>query len=92
MENKKEIRKQLRLLRKLKKDTPLRSQARRDINKSIRALKESIIPICIEVTQQKQKLINTILQYQPELNKRIDLTVYTEEQLQKHIDNLRRKI
>ena len=92
MEDKKEIRKQLRLLRKLKKDTPLRSQARRDINKTIRELKEKIIPICIEVTEQKQKLIDTILQYQPELDKRIDLGTFTEEQLQLHIENLRRAI
>ena len=92
MENKKEIRKQLRLLRKLKRSCPLKSQARRDINKSIRELKEQLIPIYTEVTEQKQKLIDIILQYQPNIQSRVDLGTFTEEQLQLHIDNLRRNI
>jgi hypothetical protein len=88
----KETKRQIRFLRKLKKDMHKGTQDRRDINKKIRDLKKQLIPITEPQTETKQKLIDSIIALKPYYIGTIDLRQYTEAQLQKHLDNIRRKI
>lgn len=81
-----EVKRQLRTLRKLKIDTAKGSEDRHDICRKIRELKKQLKPIIQEATPEKQKLIDDILKIRPEYNRLdMDLYKYTVEQLQKHL-------
>lgn len=97
MNDSKEIKQNIRLLRKLKKDIPKQTQERREINAKIRALKKKIkdleLPNVIDI--EKERIIAEILKcynyqgktYMPQKS----LRHFTVEQLQHHLNNLRRE-
>jgi hypothetical protein len=94
----KEVKRQIRALKKCKKQTHKKSEERREINAKIRELKKQIIPIIKEVTPEKQKLIDEIIawntKYRPYLLTVMTITTYmqyTIEKLQKHIEYLKRR-
>ena len=94
MTNIKEIKKLIRQLRKIKKDTPKKTHTRRDINAKIRELKKQLQDIRGNeiATPEKQILIEEIYRLTPYLKdlRGFDLTQYSIEQLEKHITNIRR--
>jgi len=89
----KEIKRQIRALGKCKRDTPKKTEERREINEKIRELKRQLIPVMPEsLTPEKEALINEILElnkkYRPYLCTIMTVTSYIQysiEQLQKHI-------
>jgi uncharacterized protein with von Willebrand factor type A (vWA) domain len=88
----KDIKRQIRMLRKLNRDIKKHTPERREINEKIRALKEQLIPLHIEVTPEKSEIIQKILKKRPEytiLN--IELEKYTMEQLIKHYEAILHK-
>jgi len=88
----KEIRRQLRVLRKIKKDTHKGSEDRHDLCRKIRELRKQLKPILQEISPSKQKLIDEILLKRPEYERiGLDLYKYTEEQLIKHFNNIQGK-
>ena len=91
-----EVKRQIRLLRKIKKDTHKRSEERRELSRKIRDLKKRLLPILQEVLPEKQKLIDEIIafntKYRPYLLEiGLNYTQYTIEKLQKHIEYLKAK-
>ena len=81
----KEVKRQIRLLRKIKKDTHKRSEERRDLSRRIRELRKQLIPIFKETDPEKEKLIQLILEKRPEyIRLEMNLTKFSLEQLQKH--------
>jgi hypothetical protein len=87
-----EVKRQIRMLRKIKKDTHKGSEERHDLCRKIRELRSQLLPIYSEVSKTKSELIEKIMNKRPEykiLN--IDLRKYTEEQLQKHFLNIEHK-
>ena len=92
MKDIREIKREIRLLRKIKKNTHKKSPERRDLNKRIRELKKKLLPIYVEVSKEKEELIQAILQIRPEYKGlHIDLRKYTEKQLEKHLENIKKK-
>ena len=91
----KEQKKLIRQLRKIKKDTPKKTQARRDINAKIREAKKKIQELrgYEKITPEKAELIKKIYKYTPYLKNLVgfDLSKYTIEQLQKHLENIKRR-
>ena len=88
----KDVKRTIRTLRKLKKDTHKGSEARHDLCRKIRELRKQLIPIQAETTPEKQILIDQILKIRPEykiLN--IELTKYTILQLEKHLEAIKHK-
>ena len=86
----KEAKRQIRLLRKIKKDTHKGTTERRELNAKIRTIKNRILPYNAEITPEKKKLIDAINAYNkiyhPYLiDIGIDLNKFTMEQLQSHI-------
>ena len=87
----KDIEYQIRQLKKIKKNTPIKTQARRDINKQIRELKEQKKVIC-NITPEKEKLIEEIIKLQPEfIRLKINLGKHSIEDLQKHLNKIKEK-
>lgn len=84
----KEIKRQIRALRKCRKDTRKYTEERRDINERIRDLKAQLTPVIKEVDDTKEKLIAIIRQKQPSYLKAVimDYSKFSVEELQKHID------
>jgi len=95
----KEIKRQIRALGKCKRQIPKKTEERREINEKLRELKRQLIPIMPEsLTPEKQKLIDEIIafntKYRPYLLTIMTLTSYISysiEQLQKHIEYLKRQ-
>ena len=95
----KEIKRQIRALGKCKRNCPKKTEERREINEKLRELKRQLIPIMPEsLTPEKQKLIDEIIafntKYRPYLLTIMTLTSYISysiEQLQKHIEYLKRQ-
>jgi hypothetical protein len=87
----KEIKKQMRILRKLKKDTRKKTDERREINEKIRDLKTRLMPIYKEENPEKAKIIEQILKIRSISKIYIlqDLRKFTIEQLQKHYEYLK---
>lgn len=91
MINEKEIKRQIRYLRKLKKETKVKTPLRRELNKKIRALKKQI-PYLYNIPPEKAKLIQEIYRIRPELrNIRFDLRKFSIEQLKHHIKLTKKK-
>lgn len=82
MESIKELKSKIRALKKLKRQTQVGSQTRRDINRQIRELKKQG-NIAGQVDQEKAILIDKINKVYKHY---ADLTKFTTEQLQKHLD------
>ena len=84
----KEIKRQIRALRKYKKDTHKKTDDRREINEKIRDLKAQLTPVIKEVNEQKEKLIAIIRQKQPTYLRNVimDYDKFSVEELQKHIN------
>lgn len=93
MTNEKELKRKLRALRKLKKDTQQQTQARRDINKQIRGIKAEleVFKEARKPDDEKQALINEILAIYKRTNRPnyVDLNVYDKYQLQVHLNKLK---
>ena len=88
----KEIKRQIRILRKLKRDTPKKSTARHDINRQIRELiQEAVKKSPIDITDtEKIPIIKEIYERKPIL-KSLDINMekFTVAQLQKHLDRIK---
>lgn len=85
----KEIKKQIRMLRKLKRDTRMKTVERRELNEKIRTLKAKLIPVQVEITPEKSDMIQKILERRPEYTiLKINLEQYTLEQLKLHYDRI----
>lgn len=92
--NEKEIKRQIRKLRKLKKDTPKKTDERRQINKQIRDLTKQLvltIPTVISSSPERTTLIKEIHVLNPLLERiGINLNKYTDEQLKLHLKRITR--
>jgi len=83
----KEIKRQIRTLRKIKKDTRIKTDERRELNEKIRELKEQLLPIYKETSPEKEKIIAQILTVSSiSTILDIDLNKFTTEELQKHYE------
>jgi len=93
MTTEKELKKQLRALRKYKRDAQKGSSARREINKQIRDVKKELgaIEEQLRPSESKQKLIEELTELYRFRNKPmfVDLRAYTEEQLQVHLNKMK---
>lgn len=93
--NEKEIKQQIRKLRKLKRDTPKKTDERRQINQQIRDLKKQLaltIPTVISSSPERTILIKEIHVLNPLLERiGINLNKYTDEQLRFHLKRLTRR-
>lgn len=86
----KETKKLIRQLRKLKKQTQVGTEQRRDINRKIRALKEQAGEQ--NLVTKDNPIIEEIYKLKPEYKTQgFDLRNYTEEQLKKHLEYIKRK-
>ena len=87
-----EVKRQIRLLRKIKKDTHKKTAERRELNEKIRTLKEQIIPIIQEDNPEKTLVIEAILKIRPEyIRIELNLQKYTTEMLTKHLERIKTK-
>ena len=87
----KELKKEIRQLRKLKLQCRAGSNERLELEHKIKALKKQLKDLII-IEPNKEKLIKEILELEKDFPKDlIDLNKYTEEQLQKHIEYIKRK-
>lgn len=88
----KEIKRQIRMLRKLKKDIRKKTPERRELNEKIRTLKAKLLPVQVEVTPEKSDIIKKILERRPEYAVLgIVLEGYTIEQLKFHYEKILHK-
>lgn len=90
----KDIRRQIRALRKLKRDTQKKSDARHELNRQIRELKRKIEnELSTEnIAPEKLSLIKEIYEREPLLKKvNVNLNKFTVAQLQKHLDRIKDK-
>jgi uncharacterized radical SAM superfamily protein len=89
--NSKDILKEIKQLKKLKKKLKVGSKERKDIHLKIKSLKEQVNTIQISNTG-KDKLIKEIKTLTKDyLHNIIDYTNYTEEQLLHHLNKLKDK-
>jgi len=80
------------MLRKLKRDTRMKTPERRELNEKIRTLKAKLIPVQVEVTPEKSDIIAKILERRPEYAVLgIVLEGYTIEQLNFHYEKILHK-
>lgn len=89
--NTKQIKQELRRLKRVKKDLRKTSDEHADVKKRIKDLKLKLVDITT-VTPTKQKLIDEINKLTPKyLVGMTDLKIYSESQLEIHLKNLRSK-
>jgi uncharacterized protein with von Willebrand factor type A (vWA) domain len=91
-----EVKRQIRMLRKIKRDTHKGSDDRHELCRKIRELRKQLIPIQAETTPEKQALIDEIIdfnkKYRPYLLEiGLNFTKYSIEKLQKHLEYLKAK-
>jgi len=85
-----ELKRTLRALRKLKRDTQIHTEERRQINKQIRDVKDKM-GVAVEPDADKQKVIDEIT----DIKKRrgevlyVDLNSYSIGELQNHLSHLK---
>ena len=82
--NDREIKRRIRVLRKLKRDTRVKSEARREINRKIRELKKDLNK-GVEISPEKTELIEKINAVYKHYN---DLRKFTIKQLQFHLEKI----
>jgi len=92
----KEVKRQIRMLRKIKRDTHKGSDDRHELCRKIRELRKQLTPIQTEVTPEKQALIDEIIEfnkkYKPYLLEiGLNFTKYSIEKLKKHLEYLKTK-
>jgi hypothetical protein len=88
----KEIKQRIRALKKLKKVCGVGSKQRKDLNKQIKDLKETLTGLITPATPEKEKLITEILKRDKLLGKLdINLNKFTLIELQKHLDLITKK-
>lgn len=84
MYDEKEIKRQVRELRKLKNKSRIKTDLRRDLNGRIRELKKKQKDL-YNMTPEKKELIEKIYKARPEYKKiRMDLRKFTIKELRKH--------
>jgi len=89
--NKKEIKKEIRKLHKLKLKCRAGTPERIKLHRQIKDLKGKLTETNI-ISPEKEKLIQEIKELEPDfLTELVNLRQYTNEQLQKHIDTVKRK-
>lgn len=88
MIDKKETKRKIRKLKKIKKDTRIGTEARRNINKHIRILQGKIDEVYNCDNPEKLELINKINAIYPHIN---DLRKFTVEQLQFHYNKINKR-
>ena len=89
--NTKQLKSEIRRLKKVKKDLRKTSDEHADVKKRIKMLKSQLIDTSV-VTVNKQKLMDAIEKLTPSyLKGAVDLKIYTETQLDIHLKNLRNK-
>lgn len=87
----KEIKREIRRFRKLKLKCRPGTEERLDLEHKIKDLKKQLADIN-KVEPAKAKLINEILRLEPDFPKDlVNLNKFTEAELQKHIDIVKRK-
>jgi len=90
IDNEKNIKKQIRALRKLKKEIPVKTIQRREINKQIRDLRKQLTRFDV-TSSEKDELIKQIYMINPDLKRiNINLNKYTIDQLKYHLNRKRR--
>lgn len=83
----KELKRQIRALKKIKKGSRVGTVTRRDINGRIRHLQEKLENLYDEITPEKQELMKKIYKAKPHFEKlKIDLRKFTVKELQYHYD------
>lgn len=92
MQDIRQLKSKIRAWRKIKRNTRVGTQQRRDINNKLRELQEKLDGLTGEKTPEKEKLVKEILKVRPYLEKLrgFDFYRYTVEQLQKHLENIKR--
>ena len=93
MTQEREVRKHLRALRKLKRQTQPHTDTRRQINSQIREIKKQLATRDVELAPdaQKQTLIDELVstyhsKYRPVV---VDFRTYTTDQLKVHLEKVR---
>lgn len=90
--NEREIKQRIRALKKLKKVCGVGSKERKDLNRQIKDLKETLTELVTPTTPEKEKLITEILKRDKLLGKLdINLNKFTLIELQKHLDLITKK-
>lgn len=91
--NDREIKRRIRVLRKLKKDTRVKSEGRRELNRKIRELKKELNK-GIDINPEKTIIIEKIYKIRPYLKTLRDFNLYkhTIKELQFHLDRITGKI
>ena len=90
--NTKDIKHQIRMLRKIKKDTHKKTAERRELNEKIRSLKKLLRPVEIIISPEKADIIGKILERRPDYTTLgMNLNIYTLEQLNFHYDRILNK-
>ena len=89
MKSAKELKKEIRELKKIKNSCRPRSEERISLHRKIKELKQLLISIQ-ESNKEKEPLITQILELNP-LAKYVDLNKYTIEQLQIHLTKVKEK-
>ena len=84
----KEIKRRIRELKKLKRDIPVKTENRRNINKQIRLLKNRLNETLNCDNPEKLELIRQINAIYPHVN---DLRKFTVKQLQYHLTKIKEK-
>lgn len=89
----KELKKKLRALRKLKRETQKFSPERRQINAQIREIKTGLVTREVELTgdEEKQQLVKELTDLYERKRRPIyvDFRVYTNEQLKVHLNRVK---
>ena len=90
--NIKDIKKEIKILKKLKKQLQPGSKERIEIFRKIKELKGQVNPIDMVVDEDKQALIAELQGADPLFERLgIDLRKFTVKELSKHLENLKRR-
>jgi hypothetical protein len=91
MINEKDLKREIREMKKIKRDCKMKSPLRRKLNKQIRILKEQLNTL-YKSNPEKVELIRKVLEAKPELKKlKINHFKFTVVELQKYLDKLNEK-
>lgn len=86
----KEIKRKIKVLKKLKRGLRVGSPARRELNRKLRELKQQLANL-YQSSPEKQALIEEIYKLEPQhLRLRTNLNKFTVAQLQFHLDRVKK--